>query len=290
MRLQRRSTRRVFSSHWFAIVTLLLDAAVAVGAVFFVGSDASRGTQALAAGIGIMAGTALALLVVFLWTLIRAPYKQRDEARAALRAALGQDDDPDPRAFRIEYVDWLRAVDAAQPKSAVSLHGLFDLSRAERARLDSDYNRARDEARGAARAEYHERFKRRMVTVLRNAELRYERVHGHIATAPEELWHLHRLKHALERLTDEPGTPLSRCAGEAESLLVGVEPMHLANVRGEYERWRSRAELIAAEHSAEWAEEFGLHDDSREIASLDELNQRIEADVTVLRRYADEAA
>ena len=293
-RRARRDTARGANSLVFVLVTAFFGAAVAVVAAVLVANDASVPTRALSAALAAAGGTVVALTVFFAWNLARAPFRQRDEARDALRLARGNVDAPHLPEFAEEFSDFVRAVRAAQPRSAFNVLSIVHLSRAERARAQSDDRRASDQARREALADYQARFQQRMIRVLeRHGQSGFYRVHRASASAPQRVHELVELDDALKRMLAGPEVVLAERIDAADQLRAEMtDPSYVANYRGALDRWRSVTEVAVAEQSADWAQTFGHQPDraQEDLPRIDELRSWLDHDREQLVAFATTAA
>ena len=119
-----RDAARGAQSLLFVLATLVLDATAAVLSVLFLAEDVGTATRAAAAALAVLAGTALALLALVGFRLLRAPILQRNEARAALAHLRGEDADPDPGLFADEFSVFVRTAETARPRRKPHRDGL----------------------------------------------------------------------------------------------------------------------------------------------------------------------
>ena len=101
----RRDTLQIASSLSFIVATLALG--VVLGVVVAIWDPSEAIPRGFAGAVGAGLSTLVLLLVLCSLELVRAPIRQRDEARAELRHLTG--DLSDPSVLLEEYSIWLAA-------------------------------------------------------------------------------------------------------------------------------------------------------------------------------------
>ena len=289
----RHDTTRIAQSLSFVVVTLILNALAAYVAATQVAENASGVAQGGAAAVGAVAGGLASLLSVFVVQFALAPYRQRDEARAVMTGP----DPVEPHAFSQEFSEFVRIAQATRPQGGLmgDITMVFDLSRADRARDTAARQRADDEARRSALAEYHRRFRARLRNLMSDrAPAAFVEVHNDRATAPKDFGDLVRLDNALRRLVSGVPSVMNERLHAAEKLRLQIGVPHVANSRQDYERWRTETVAILGEQGRSRADAFAALGEPRgersdRLHQETELRAQLDRDIAMLRRFAQEA-
>jgi hypothetical protein len=267
----------------------VLDAAAAAASVLLVANNADPVERVAAAALAVVAGTVIALIVLLTWRLVRSPFVQRDEARDALRAVRRADDDPDLSEFAAEFDEFVQAVNASMPTLSMNITLMFE-DRAAAARSNEEYQRATDQARREALAQYQRRFQKRMLAVLaRHGQSGFHDVHRATAAAPKGIGDLRTLEDALTRMIADVGPTLDERLHSADELQARFQSQGWGNSRQDYKHWRSTTEVLVAERSRTWATSFGPTPDLESITGAEELIALLAADQARLREFAAQA-
>jgi hypothetical protein len=199
--------------HRFVVVLIALVALAGTEASAFLSSnELSTFEKLLLAGLAAGVGVLLILgPIVYAGSLVAAPHRQRKQARAELAKLTGA-----AASLAVEYSDWIAAKKAALPQQNFHrrvmrhLQATVRMSREDRAR--ADYEQHRDDEQvareiesvhAAARAEYHEKFRQRVLAALDGVEL---------ADSPKTIADLEAIGVALTQQAatpdEEPGEPV----------------------------------------------------------------------------------
>jgi hypothetical protein len=260
-------------------------AVAALAAVVFAGDDVSDGGRAFAGALGAGVTTLAVLIGCFSFHLLRAPIRQRNEAWEAL----GEPEAVVPEAFSDEFARFVEVAESTRPRRGFDLMGRFNMSRADRAREDSENRRADDQARRDALAQYHDQFRDRFLRLIDSDSVpeAFRNTHRARASAPKHFSDLFTLDYALQRLVKGEAVVLQECIDEGESLIVAIGDPHIANSYVDFERWHEETASVLEEISASWREEFavGDSDSTAQDRSEDALRVLITGDLQLLRGY-----
>lgn len=210
-----RDTRNTSESWRFRAPALAITAVSAVVAAVLP-TDASAGVRVALALLGTLGGAVIVGAAVLAYNIVRAPYRQRDLARAALADAQSTPDEL--HALAADYEAFVAAERAALPPGPLSvfLRG-FQMDRGDEQRLMAEANAEVEEAKRRTLARYHEEIRARTLELLqqpRHAEL-LDR-HGAIARQPQGLYDVETLNAVVQhiaRVADRPPQPTD---GDAE--------------------------------------------------------------------------
>lgn len=274
-----------------AVVGLSLSAIVAA-LVVFVPAEASVGIRALAAGIATVAGPLAAYASFLTFRLLRAPFVQRDEARAVIESQREAAQRPDLRRFIEDFEGFVRISEASLPQLDFTIS--FQLDRSDQARAQGERQRASDAARREALAEYRRLYRSRAVEILESSQPSgFARLHRSSALAPESIWDLRNLADALGRLSAGTQEVLKERIRCAEDLAARYRSDEFPGSNA-YLAWETQTRTILGEQSSSWQNEFsarpqlelspygGLSEAlSRRIASI------LDDDLSLLLRLAE---
>lgn len=191
-----RDGGRVANDRWrFQVPALLLTACfAAVGALL--PSDAAAGVRVGTAVLGSVGGLAVAGAATFITVLVAAPFRQRDEARSRLREHEGSD----LEALAEELDAFVIAERATAPDSGfLMVTQTMGMSREDRSRVVHEHNERVAGARREVLVQYHDRFRARIMDVLREPRHRsLLELHADLARDPQHLRDVETLNCVLQ--------------------------------------------------------------------------------------------
>ena len=202
-----RDTASVANRRWrFQLPALLVTACfAAVGALL--PSDAATTVRVATAVLGTLGGVVVVGMVTFVALLVRAPIRQRDEARARLR---GQDASGSAlNALADEFDAFVVAERAIAPVASITtLVRTVGMTREDGARAVHESNQRFVEARQRALGRYHADFRTWVLKLLRApGHQRLLELHGELARDPAGLSELETLNSVLQHAARGSGGP-----------------------------------------------------------------------------------
>lgn len=271
----------------------LILTAIATALCVLVPADASFGIRASAAAASVIVGPLIAYLAFLAYRLLRAPFVQRDEARAQIDSEREADRRPDLGRFVDDFDGFVSISEASLPHPHFMIS--FHLDRSDRAREQAEHQRASDTARREALAEYRRLYRTRVIAALEgNQPSGFAQLHRATALAPETIWDLRRLSDALGRLRAGTQAVLTERIRRAEELVTSYRSDDFPG-SDPYLDWEIQTRTILGEQSTAWQAEFSdrpqlelspyggvTEPQSRRIASI------LDDDISLLRRLADQ--
>jgi hypothetical protein len=186
-----KDTRRASGDRRFRIPALALTAGFAVWGALLP-STASGEVRAMLAVAGVLGGALVVGLVTFAMFVAAAPFRQRDEARAKLARAVGP---PSLQTFSALLKDldgFMAKVAVKKPtKPGISCNP-FEPDSVERyTQAQSAYEQAVAEWQREALVEYHEKFRARVLPVLKGGNASEPQTVGHLEKIQNGVGYIH---------------------------------------------------------------------------------------------------